>query len=254
MSSFRNPVGSEDPAVYWRRRAKVGGALLAVILLIVLVVSLIVHGRGSASGAEPLASASASRSADAGATGASDAKKAREAAAAAAAAARAHASSAASTAASPTSSATSAPVAAGTSRGAKAGGTCRTSQIDLKAVTDKSQYGPTEQPKIAMSITNTGSAACHMDLGSSKQVLTITSGSETYWSSKDCQTGGTDQDVTLKAGQTLTTPSITWDRTRSSTSTCDTSRPAVTAHGASYHLTVAVGSMAGTTTAQFVLR
>jgi hypothetical protein len=92
-----------------------------------------------------------------------------------------------------------------------------------------------------------------MDLGSAQQVLTITSGAETYWSSKDCQTGGTDQDVTIKAGQTLTTPAITWDRTRSSTTTCDSSRPSVTAGGASYHLQVAVGNITSTATAQFVL-
>ncbi|WNY33230.1 hypothetical protein Q9Q99_13795 [Curtobacterium flaccumfaciens] len=96
---------------------------------------------------------------------------------------------------------------------------------------DKSAYGPTEDPKIAMSIKNSGTNSCHLDLGSAQQVLTISSGQEQYWSSKDCQTGGTNQDVTIKSGQTLTTPAIAWDRTRSSTSTCDSSRPAVTAGG-----------------------
>ena len=118
---------------------------------------------------------------------------------------------------------------------------------------DKSTYGPTEDPKIAMSIKNTGGASCHMDLGSSQQVLNISSGEEQYWSSKDCQTGGTNQDVTIKAGQTLTTPSIAWDRTRSSTTTCDSSRPSVTAGGASYHLQVAVGNIESKTSAQFIL-
>jgi hypothetical protein len=92
-----------------------------------------------------------------------------------------------------------------------------------------------------------------MDLGSAQQVLTITSGTETYWTSKDCQTGGTDQMVTIKRGQTLTTPSIAWDRTRSSKSTCDSTRPSVTAGGASYHLQVSVGSFTSATSAQFVL-
>ena len=118
---------------------------------------------------------------------------------------------------------------------------------------DKRTYGPTEDPKIAMSITNTGSDACHMDLGSAQQVLTISSGQEQYWSSKDCQTGGTNQDVTIKAGQELTTPAIEWDRTRSSTTTCDSSRPSVTGGGASYHLQVAVGDLESKESAQFVL-
>ena len=118
---------------------------------------------------------------------------------------------------------------------------------------DKSAYGPTEDPKIAMSIANTGSKSCHMDLGSAQQVLTISSGEEQYWSSKDCQTGGTNQDVTIKAGQTLTTPAIAWDRTRSSTSTCDSSRPSVTGGGASYHLQVSVGNITSADSAQFIL-
>jgi hypothetical protein len=120
-------------------------------------------------------------------------------------------------------------------------------------VVDKTAYGPTEDPKIAMSIKNTGSNSCHMDLGSSQQVLTISSGTEQYWSSKDCQTGGTNQDVTIKAGQTLTTPAIAWDRTRSSTSTCDSSRPSVTGGGASYHLQVAVGNIESKDSVQFIL-
>ncbi len=107
--------------------------------------------------------------------------------------------------------------------------------------------------QIAMSITNTGSDSCHMDLGSAQQVLTISSGQEQYWSSKDCQTGGTNQDVTIKAGQELTTPAIAWDRTRSSTTTCDGARPSVPGGGASYHLQVSVGDLESKESAQFVL-
>lgn len=229
MSSLRHPVGPERPGVYWRRRATVVG----VLLLIVVVVVLIVVGRGSgASSAEPSASASSSAG-----------------------------SSAASTAASAPSSGSSAPAtpratpssSAGPSGAAAAGATCAKDQVQLTPVVDKTAYGPTEDPKIAMSIKNTGSASCHMDLGSAQQVLTISSGEEQYWSSKDCQTGGTNQDVTIKAGQTLTTPAIEWDRTRSSTSTCDSSRPSVTAGGASYHLQVAVGNLESKDSVQFIL-
>ncbi len=124
----------------------------------------------------------------------------------------------------------------------------------LTPVVDKTSYGPTEDPKIAMSITNTGSNSCHMDLGSSQQVLTIGSGQEQYWTSKDCQTNGTNQDVTIKAGQKLTTPSISWDRTRSSASTCDASRASVTGGGASYHLSVAVGNIESAKSVQFILQ
>lgn len=250
MSSFRNPVGPQSSGVYWRRRAIVGGA----ILLVVVVIVLIVVGRGGgASSAAPTTSPSAT----------ARAKSSPSTSSAAAAATDAPSSGASGGATgSPSDSASTGTGSSGTSAGkgsgsasksSKDGATCTKSQIQLTAITDKTTYGPTEQPKISMSISNTGSNACHMDLGSSQQVLTITSGEETYWTSKDCQTGGTNQDVTLKAGQTLTTPAISWDRTRSSTTTCDTSRSSVTAGGASYHLDVSVGNIASTTSAQFVL-
>jgi hypothetical protein len=226
MSSLRKPVGPQPPSVYWRRRALVGGAILLVIVVIVLIV---VGRGGGASSAAPTTSASAS-----------NAKPSKSASAS-------PSSSAGSTTAA-TAPATTAPTAS-----AKDGSTCAKGQITLKPITDATTYGPTQEPKISMSITNTGSSSCHMDLGSAQQVLTITSGSETYWTSKDCQTGGTNQDIAIKAGQTLTTPAITWDRTRSSTTTCDSSRASVTAGGASYHLQVSVGNISSSSTAQFVL-
>jgi len=234
MSSLRHPVGPESSRVYWRRRALVLGVLLLVVVVVVLIV--VGRGSGASSAAGPSASASASASTPASASaGKSDTAGSGDAAGAAGAGAGAGGSPSASASAS------------------GEGETCTKDDITLKPVLDKNAYGPTEDPKIAMSITNTGSATCHMDLGSAQQVLTISSGDEQYWSSKDCQTNGTNQDVTIKAGQTLTTPSITWDRTRSSTTTCDSSRPAVTGGGASYHLTVAVGELQSAKAAQFVL-
>ncbi|MCC8907940.1 hypothetical protein [Curtobacterium sp. GD1] len=229
MSSFRHPVGPEKPGVYWRRRAMVIG----VLLLIVVVVVLIVVGRGGAS-ADP---GSSPASASASSAGPSSSPRATP-------------SAAATPSGSASASASSSAPASGS---AKDGSTCAKEQIELTPVVDKTSYGPTEDPKIAMSIKNTGSNSCHTDLGSSQQVLTISSGEEQYWSSKDCQTGGTNQDVTIKAGQTLTTPAIAWDRTRSSTSTCDSSRPSVTGGGASYHLEVAVGNIESKASVQFIL-
>ncbi|MFZ7087231.1 hypothetical protein [Curtobacterium sp. RRHDQ10] len=239
MSSFRNPVGPQPSRVYWRRRMLVLGA----VVVVVAVVLLIVIGRGGgSSSAAPTDSPSA--------TAHAGAKPSASRTAAAATDAPSSSASGGATG-SPTDDATASGGSGASS--AKDGATCTKSQITLTPITDKTTYGPTEEPKIAMSIRNTGKNACHMDLGSSQQVLTITSGQETYWTSKDCQTGGTNQDVTLKAGQTLTTPSIAWDRTRSSTTTCDASRSSVTAGGASYHLDVSVGNITSSTSAQFVL-
>ncbi|WP_144715186.1 hypothetical protein [Curtobacterium pusillum] len=230
MSSFRHPVGPEKPGVYWRRRATVVG----VLLLIVVVVVLIVVGRGGATSAEPGAAGSASASPGASGSPAPGA-------------------SASSSARSTPSASSSSSSSSAASSSAADGSTCAKDQVQLTPVIDKTAYGPTEDPKIAMSIKNTGSNSCHLDLGSAQQVLTISSGQEQYWSSKDCQTGGTNQDVTIKAGQTLTTPAIEWDRTRSSTSTCDSSRPSVTGGGASYHLQVAVGNIESKDSVQFIL-
>ncbi|QYI96043.1 hypothetical protein K0028_09925 [Curtobacterium flaccumfaciens pv. flaccumfaciens] len=236
MSSLRHPVGPEKPVVYWRRRALVLGALLVVVLVVVLIVV----GRGSgATSAAP--SASASAGAGSGAGSSSDGSSAGSAAGS---------GSSRSAAPKPAASAS----ASATKPAAADGSTCTKDQIVLTPVLDKSAYGPTEDPKIAMSIKNSGTNSCHLDLGSAQQVLTISSGQEQYWSSKDCQTGGTNQDVTIKSGQTLTTPAIAWDRTRSSTSTCDSSRPAVTAGGASYHLQVAVGNLESKSSVQFILQ
>ena len=234
MSSFRHPVGPESSGVYWRRRALVGGVLLLVVVVVVLIV--VGRGTGASSASAPGASPSASAEGAGSAAGSSSGSVPAESS-------------------TPSSSSSAAP-SSGSSAAASSSGdtaTCSKDQIELTPVVDKSTYGPTEDPQIAMSITNTGSDSCHMDLGSAQQVLTISSGQEQYWSSKDCQTGGTNQDVTIKAGQELTTPAIDWDRTRSSTTTCDGARPSVPGGGASYHLQVSVGDLESKESAQFVL-
>jgi hypothetical protein len=103
-------------------------------------------------------------------------------------------------------------------------------------------------------VTNTGSSDCVINLGSGQQKLVVTSGEEQWWSSADCQVDPTDQDVTLTAGQTLSTPAIAWDRTRSTIDTCDAdSRQAVPAGGATYRLTVSVGDITSADTAPMIL-
>ena len=229
MSSFRNPVGPEPRKVYWRRRVVVGVGLLLVILVIVLIAV-----RPGGSGAAPLPSPSST---------------------APVAPATTPVATPTPTAPAPTATATATatPSASSTASSNAAGGTCTASDITLKAVADKSTYSSLQQPQVSMSITNNSSSACSMNLGSSQQALVITSGAETYWASKDCQVNGTNQTVTLTAGQTLTTPAIAWDRTRSSTSTCDATRPSVPAGGASYHLQVSVGSIKSSNVVTMIL-
>lgn len=150
-------------------------------------------------------------------------------------------------------STTSAKPALSASAAPAVGAPCLPANIKLVAVADKTTYAATEQPKISMTITNVGTADCSINLGSTQQELIITSGAEQIWDSKDCQTAPVDTPVILKPGIVVPTPAIPWDRTRSSASTCSTSRPAVAAGGASYHLGVKVGTITSKHTVQFLL-
>lgn len=217
MSSFKSPVGPQPSKVYWRRRVGVIGALLLVVLVIVLIA--VKPGAGSEAAPAPVDSSSPPVAAAPGT-------------------------------ATPAPAASVKPVAPPTSAATAA---CSAADIELKPIVNRSNYSSLQQPQISMSITNSSTSPCTIDLGSSQQTLTIKSGAETYWSSKDCQVNGTHQTVKLAAGQTLKTPAIAWDRTRSSTSTCDTTRNSVPAGGASYHLSVAVGSITSATSALMVL-
>lgn len=228
MSSFKHPVGSQPRSVYWRRRA-----VVILVLVVVVVIILIATRAGAGSGAVTAPTTTATSAALPSSTPTVTAPTSGSTASPAASSAPAPSSTAGSSAAS--------------------SGTCAASDIALKPIADRSTYTSLEQPKISMSITNTSTSACSIDLGSSQQVLTITSGSDTYWSSKDCQVGGTHQIVKMSAGQTLTTPAITWDRTRSSTASCNSTRSSVPAGGASYHLSVSVGAITSSTSALMIL-
>jgi hypothetical protein len=156
----------------------------------------------------------------------------------------------------PGAAATSTPAAdpASTEATAEDGARCAATAIELVPVVDKQVFAPTELPQISMSVTNTGSSDCVINLGSGQQKLVVTSGEEQWWSSADCQVDPTDQDVTLTAGQTLSTPAIAWDRTRSTIDTCDADyRQAVPAGGATYRLTVSVGDITSADTAPMIL-
>ena len=130
---------------------------------------------------------------------------------------------------------------------------CDPLDISLEPVTDKNSYAAGEFPQLSLRVTNEGASACSINLGSTQQEFRITSGSDEIWSSRDCQVDPVDAVRELDAGETLTSPPIEWDRTRSSTTTCDDSRPQVTAGGASYHLRVYLGDLESEGTAQFLL-
>lgn len=162
----------------------------------------------------------------------------------------------------PTSSSTSRPgaasTAAATPMATSAAGTsdapaCDVKNLTVGAITDAVDYQAGVLPQLSLTITNTGTTPCVYNVGTSKQVLTITSGAETYWMSSDCQTDPTDLDAVLEPGKTETSAPIQWSRERSAAGACDTAGAAVPANGASYYLTAKVGEVSSKESRQFLL-
>jgi hypothetical protein len=112
-------------------------------------------------------------------------------------------------------------------------------------VTDKDSYNAGEQPMLSMTIANIGTEPCMINAGTDVQEYRITSGSDSIWNSKDCQTNPATQPIVLEPGveHAQSTTPFPWDRTRSSDSTCTSERPQVTAGGATYRLTVLLGTI-----------
>lgn len=153
-----------------------------------------------------------------------------------------------------TDAADAAPPEASPSPSGEAIAACTTGDISVLAITDKDSYAAGEQPQLSISLSNTSSSPCLINVGTAKQAFVITSGSDTWWRSTDCQSEPTDQVVQLAAGQTVTsvTP-LVWDRTRSSADSCgSTTRPA--ASPGFYHLQVSIGGIEGADTRMFELQ
>lgn len=137
---------------------------------------------------------------------------------------------------------------------AVAGGPCLAAQIKIVANTDKASYAAGENPKLSFSITNSGTVSCTYNVGSTQQTYVVSSGAEQYWSSKDCELTPVDTPLLLEPNVAMTSAAVDWDRTRSSTTTCAaTTRPAVPAGGATYSLTVTVGSAKAAAPKAFLL-
>lgn len=130
---------------------------------------------------------------------------------------------------------------------------CSSGQLEVQAATDQGSYGPGELPELSLSVTNTGKEDCIADLGTGGMTFAVSSGSDEVWRSIDCQASRDELPIVLNAGQTLESEAIPWDRTRSSTETCEIVRDPVVAGGASYHLSVSVGGVSSQQTAQFLL-
>ncbi|WP_282848332.1 hypothetical protein [Microbacterium oxydans] len=132
---------------------------------------------------------------------------------------------------------------------------CEAADIDVAAVTDAESYAPGVMPKLSISLTNKGTKDCTIDVGSTTQVFTISSGDDVWWRSTDCQENPSSMIATLTAGTTVTSKDpVTWDRTRSSVETCaQENRQRAPGGGASYHVEVSIGGFTSPSSAQILL-
>ena len=130
---------------------------------------------------------------------------------------------------------------------------CDPTKITVDPVTDATEFQAGVNPQLWFTVKSTMTEPCLLAAGSDLQVYTITSGEEVIWTSSDCQSGAEAAEVILQPGVPKEGAHLTWDRTRSSPDTCDTPGEAVTAGGASYHLSVAIGDIESAETRQFLL-
>ena len=132
---------------------------------------------------------------------------------------------------------------------------CQPGDVTVEAVTDADTYPAGALPQLSISLTNTGASDCTIDVGSTTQVFTVSSGSDTWWRSTDCQEDPSSMVVTLTAGQTVTSATpVQWDRTRSDVATCDQeNRARAPGGGASYHVAVSIGGFDAGQTRQILL-
>lgn len=136
---------------------------------------------------------------------------------------------------------------------AEEGEACDPAVIEIEPITDATSYDPGVFPQISMSITNTGSVTCTLDVGTAAQGYFIVSGSDPIWNSRDCQQNAESLEMELEPNTPLTTQPFPWDRTRSAPDTCGVGRPAVIAGGATYRLSVTLGDIESAGDTPFIL-
>lgn len=122
-----------------------------------------------------------------------------------------------------------------------------TAHIGSAAAEDQNSFAAKVQPNLWWEITNTGTTACKFNYIGAATYFTITSGSETIWSSKDCAeftTNAQDQTIDIPAGTSQVNQSLLpWQRTRSGASTGCLAQGNTAAAPGAYHLVATVSNI-----------
>lgn len=197
-----HPVGPLPPGAYWLRRLVALLALVAVVVLAWWAWGALTGGSDGGSSTPSLTTSPAPSTTSSAAP--SD-----------------PASGTPTPTASPSPTATAKPTATA------AAALCPSSAIAVAVTTDKKAYDAGQQPRITLSVTNTGSTACRRDVGQKALELQISAGGKRFWSSDDCAPGGSAALRLLGAGQSFRT-TVVWQRTGSAPG-CPSDRPAAPA-------------------------
>jgi hypothetical protein len=106
-------------------------------------------------------------------------------------------------------------------------------------------FSSDQTPMIWYSIVNTGLEDCKFNVGLRGTFFTITSGDQTYWSSKQCDRDGlTDSDVVLPSNQAVAAMRSPWDKVYSSENGCNAeNNEPVPTGGATYKIKVEVNGV-----------
>lgn len=91
---------------------------------------------------------------------------------------------------------------------------CPASAVKVGAATDAAVYAAGTNPLLTLSVTNTGTEPCEINVGTTQMEFIVTSGSDRIFSSADCQDGGADLVREFAPGATESA-NFTWERLRS---------------------------------------
>jgi hypothetical protein len=116
------------------------------------------------------------------------------------------------------------------------------------------RFSADQTPHIWFTLTNTNSVDCKFNVGAQVQYFTIKSGDQQLWTSRQCDREGlTDSEISLKAGQTISSPVRPWEKVVSSSTGCGSEQESVVTGGSSYHVEAEVNGELSKNDQQFIL-
>jgi len=119
------------------------------------------------------------------------------------------------------------------------------SDEDTQVVETFNSFAANTNPDIWYEITNNGLVDCKFNVGSRVTFFTITSGEQTYWSSRDCdRSDDTDRYVTLESNAPEEAAASPWEKSYSSENGCNAGdNDLVPTAGATYKIKVEVNGV-----------